>query len=147
MRTFPSRVFEVSVNHRGIITSATKGFYGSVTDQSIVKFDGAMTAMRDGCYDVFQYQLYDGKGGKVTMNGAYALCDNGYHPWPCLMYPSKDSISDADTDWSEMLESLRKDIECLFGQMKQEFAILKYGSRFNSLDPGRKCSHSINFCL
>jgi hypothetical protein len=33
-----------------------------------------------------------------------------------------------------MLESLRKDIECLFGHLKQEFAILKYGSRFNSLE-------------
>ena len=33
-----------------------------------------------------------------------------------------------------MVESLRKDVECLFGQMKQEFAILKYGSRFSSLE-------------
>ena len=33
-----------------------------------------------------------------------------------------------------MLESLRKDNEYLFDQMEQEFAILKYGSRFNSLE-------------
>jgi hypothetical protein len=29
---FPSRVFEVAVNRRGMIVSATKGFYGSVVD-------------------------------------------------------------------------------------------------------------------
>ena len=131
---FPSRVFEVSVNHRGMITSATRGFYGSVVDQSIVKFDGAMTAMRDGCYKDFRYSVYDKNGQRTVVRGAYALSDNGYHPWPSLMYPSKVAQSPEDSNWSEMLESLRKDIECLFGQMKQEFAILKYGSRFNSLE-------------
>jgi Plant transposon protein len=103
-------------------------------DQSIVKFDGAMTAMRDGCYKDFRYSVYDKDGKRTVVSGAYALSDNGYHPWPSLMYPSKDAQSVADRDWSEMLESLRKDIECLFGQLKQEFAILKYGSRFNSLE-------------
>ena len=51
-----------------------------------------------------------------------------------MMAPSKVAVDTQDYNWSEMLESLRKDIECLFGQMKQEFAILKYGSRFNSLE-------------
>jgi Plant transposon protein len=131
---FPSRVFEVSVNRRSIMTSATMGFYGSVVDQSIVKFDGAMTALRDGYYKDFRYSVYDKDGKRTVFSGAYALSDNGYHPWPSLMYPSKDAQSVADRDWREMSESLRKDIECLFGQLKQEFAILKYGSRFNSLE-------------
>ena len=51
-----------------------------------------------------------------------------------MMAPSKREVDVQDYNWSEMLESLRKDIECLFGMMKQEFAILKYGSRFNSLE-------------
>ena len=116
--------------------SPTEGFNGSVTvtDQSIVKFDGAITAMRDGWYKDFRFSVYDKDGARTVASGAYALCDNGYHPWPRLMYPSKVAQSEADSDWSEMLESLRKDIECLFCQMKQVFAILKYGCRFNSLE-------------
>ena len=51
-----------------------------------------------------------------------------------MMAPSKRAADVQDYNWSEMLESLRKDIECLFGMMKQEFAILKYGRRFNSLE-------------
>jgi Plant transposon protein len=86
---FPSRVFEVSVNHRGIITSATRGFYGSVVDQTIVKFDGAMTAMRDGCYKDFRYSVYDKDGKRTVVSGAYALSDNGYHPWPSLIVVSE----------------------------------------------------------
>jgi hypothetical protein len=30
-----SRVFEIAVNHCGIIVSATKGIYGSVSDKSM----------------------------------------------------------------------------------------------------------------
>ena len=116
------------------LCSATRAFYGSVVDQSIVKFDGAMTAMRDGCYKDFRFSVYDKDGKRIVVCGAYALSDNGYHPWPSLMYPSKVAKSQKDANWSEMAESLRKDIECLFGQMKQEFAILRYGSRFNSLE-------------
>lgn len=130
---FPSRVFEAAVNHRGIIVSATKGFYGSVSDKSIVKFDGAMMAMKNGLYDANRYEIYNEQGVIHTVEGAYNLCDNGYHKWSTMMEPSKNPDGVDDYNWTEMLESLRKDIECLFGELKQEFAILKYGSRFNDL--------------
>ena len=45
------------------------------------------------------------------MRGAYGLCDNGYLKWTTMMEPSKHSSNPAETAWSEMLESLRKDIE------------------------------------
>ena len=131
---FPSRVFEVAVNRRGMILASTKGFYGSVTDETIVKFDSAMVSMKEGCYSSYQYSLYDAEGTSQLVKGGYAICDNGYLKWPTMMAPSKTAVDDQDYNWSEMLESLRKDIECLFGMMKQEFAILKYGSRFNSLE-------------
>lgn len=130
---FPSRVFEAAVNHRGMILSATRGFYGSVSDKSIVKFDGAMMAMKKGMYDESKYELYDKDGKLYSAKGAYNLCDNGYHKWSTMMEPSKRPADDDDYNWTEMLESLRKDVEKLFGELKQEFAILKYGSRFNSL--------------
>ena len=130
---FPSRVFEAAVNHRGMIVSATKGFYGSVSDKSIVKFDGAMRAMKNGLYDGNTYQLYDDRGILYTAEGACNLCDNGYHKWSTMMEPSKRPADADDYNWTEMFKSLRKDVECLFGELKQEFAILKYGSRFNDL--------------
>ena len=130
---FPSRVFEAAVNHRGMIVSATKGFYGSVSDKSIVKFDGAMMAMKNGLYDANTYELYNDEGILYTVEGAYNLCDNGYHKWSTMMEPSKRPADVDDYNWTEMLESLRKDVECLFGELKQEFAVLKYGTRFNDL--------------
>jgi hypothetical protein len=50
-----------------------------------------------------------------------------------MMEPSKNPDGVDYHNSSEMLESLRKDVECLFGELKQEFGILKYGSRFNNL--------------
>ena len=35
--------------------------------------------------------------------------------------------------FSEWLESMRKDVECLFGIMKGRFFILRYGFRFYSI--------------
>jgi hypothetical protein len=98
-----------------------------------VKFDGAMMNMRNGLYSANRYQIYDENGVLMTVEGAYNLCDNGYHKWATMMEPSKRPADQDDYNWTEMLESLRKDVECLFGQMKQEFAILKYGCRFNDL--------------
>ena len=97
-------------------------------------FPCAMVGMRDGTYASYAYQVYDAQGELKNVNGGYCICDNGYLRWPTMMAPSKRAADVQDYNWSEMLESLRKDIECLFGMMKQEFAILKYGSRFNSLE-------------
>ena len=130
---FLSRVFEAAVNHRGMIVSATKGFYGSVSDKSIVKFDGAMMAMKNGMYDDNSYDKYNDDGVMMSVKGAYNLCDNGYHKWSTMMEPTKRPVDQDDYNWTEMLESLRKDVEKLFGELKQEFAILKYGSRFNDM--------------
>jgi hypothetical protein len=59
---FPSRVFEVAVNCQGMIVSATKGFYACVAEMTIVKFDSAMLAMKDGVYSEYEYLLYDAEG-------------------------------------------------------------------------------------
>ena len=91
---FPSRAFEVGTNHRRIISSVTKGFYGSVVDKTIVKFDGAVQAMRAGKYFSYEYELYAADGSKYVMRGGVFLLDNGYLQLPCMMErPCHDPIS------------------------------------------------------
>jgi hypothetical protein len=46
------------------------------------------------------------------------------------MEPSKAPENEDELRWSEMLESLRIDVECFFVILKNIFSILKYGSRF-----------------
>jgi Plant transposon protein len=100
---FPSRVFEVTINRRGMILSATKGFYGSVVDMTIVKFDSALVALRDGVYSEHEYLLYDAAGNANIVKGGYCIYDNGYLRWPTMMAPSKVAVGDQDYNWNEML--------------------------------------------
>ena len=56
-----------------------------------------------------------------------------YLRWPCLVNPHKDAIPGSPTmQWSAKLESVRKDIEGVFGILKKRFKFLK---NFNVLQP------------
>ncbi len=41
------------------------------------------------------------------------------------------AIDETDAKWSEMVESIRTDVECTFGRIKGWFRVLKYGFSFN----------------
>jgi hypothetical protein len=95
-----------------------------------VKFDETMRKIRDGMYASYTFEYYDSDGSVKVMSDVHTINDNGYLKWACMMEPSKHPESKEDFFYSEMLESLRKDVECVFGLLKAMFAILKYGSRF-----------------
>ena len=127
---YASLGYEVHCNHRLDILGGTPGFWGSVGDKSIIRFDGTMTEIRRGKYADIEYEIYSGVGDeKIVLHDVHTINDNGYHYWRYMMEPSKYSSTDDEAAWSELLESLRKDIERLFGILKQMFAIIKYGSR------------------
>jgi hypothetical protein len=66
--------------------------------------------------------------GEVTkaFNGVYLICDGGYHRWPCLMFPVKaGELGSPLMKFSKTLESVRKDIEDVFGILKRRFKFLK----------------------
>ena len=52
-----------------------------------------------------------------------------------LICPFKDQPDgSSETEWSGLLESLRKDVECLFGILKKRFMILKHSVRFHDIE-------------
>ena len=128
---FPTRAFQVMCNHRRMFLSATTGFYGGTNDLTIVKFDNNAVAIRRGMYRHLKTKVFNKDGEERDMQGGFLINDNGYHKWSTNMNPSKNPADEEEYRWSEMLESLRKDIECVFGAEKQMFAILKYGCRLN----------------
>ena len=58
---------------------------------------------------------------------------HGNGPYP----PVKDDITYEVITFSEWLESMRKDLECVFVILKGRLAILRYGLRFQSIS---KCN-------
>ena len=118
--------YEVSVDHRKKIIAATIGHPGCRNDKTTVKFDGFVTAIHDGrLYSDVEFDLKKNDGTTVKEKGLYLIVDGGYHKWRCLQCPLKHTSIPKDALWSKWVESVRKDVECVFGILKDRFRCLK----------------------
>ena len=66
--------------------------------------------------------------------GLYLIVDGGYPKWKCLQCPLKHSSLPKVKLWSGWVESVRKDIECVFGILKGRFRCLKLPIYYHSKD-------------
>lgn len=77
----------------------------------------------------FEVQNLDGTW--TECKGAWLICDNGYHLWRICQCPIKGAYTDIKIIWSSRFESVRKDVECVFGVLKMRFRILKAGFSYH----------------
>ena len=133
---FPTLAFQIIVNHRRRILHSTGAFLGATNDKSIARLDPAFTEIHEGsgCARDFKFNLFDSRGRTVEHKGAYLLVDGGYHKWSVLMDPIHRPTSRTEKDWTENLESFRKDVECTFGILKGRWRILKSGIRLQKAE-------------
>ena len=77
----------------------------------------------------------------LKFKGAYFISDGGYHRWPCLISnPFKHQPEGTDLEvWSQNIESVWKDIECVFGILKKRFLFLKHPIRIHSPHCIQRC--------
>jgi len=86
------------------------------------------------------------------LKGMYLICDNEYLTWLTMICPNAhfDSTS-LEGFFSTNLESMRKDVECMFGILKKRWRVLNNGILFCDIDVCNKvfttccCLH--NFLL
>jgi hypothetical protein len=130
----PVRTFQVTVGYNGEIYACTEGCKGRDPDIKITEHDPFLCSVRDDPkYTQFKWKYKSSTGEDCTMEGAWILVDGGYPDWIILQYPTKNSTRMEDIRWGKMLESLRKDVERVFGILKQRFVVLKKGLSFESL--------------
>ena len=73
----------------------------------------------DELYTKHEYDIYTSNSGIIQnklIQGCYLLCDNGYLNWVILQCPSTSFADGPLYYWSKRLETVRKDIECVFGR-------------------------------
>lgn len=128
----PTIAYQVIVDHAGRVLSCTAGFYGSLNDKTIVKFDGVVTRLRMGSHDRVKYTVHDEQGNAKERSGVWVMVDGGYCTWAVTMAASSTNPGKVYSAWRAKLESVRKDIECFFGRLKKRFAILKNALRLHS---------------
>lgn len=128
--------YNVSCGHDGYVFSSTPGTYGSCNDKTIIKFDDWIHRLRtDDLYTKIEYGLRNKRRNEVSepveengverVSGVYAIVDGGYHRWCTTMSAFRHISNKPYAEWREKMESVRKDIECVFGRVKGRFRILK----------------------
>jgi hypothetical protein len=129
----PTLSYSVSVDHTRRIQHSTRSFFGARNDKTTSLFDPWLTGVHSGILpksSVF-YELMNADGTFSSETVAWLICDGGYHKWATMICPYGATSVRAERLWSEMLESVRKDVECVFGIMKSRFRILRHGMRIH----------------
>ena len=123
---FTTLSYELTCDHTSKIIAVTKGHPGARNDKTIVLFNGFVSSIHSGeLYKDVKLKLKDLKGVEYEEKGAYLIVDGGYHKWRCLQCPLKHSAIPRESLWSEWVETVRKDVECVFGVLKGRFRCLK----------------------
>ena len=105
---------EVVCNCRKFIQSVSVGHPGTRNDKHIVRTDQTVMDLLEGnnWLNSKTWCSTGVNGTRKLHRGVYLICDGGYHRWPVLINPYKDTIpGSAIMKFSAKLESVRKDIE------------------------------------
>jgi len=123
---YPSIGYNVICDHLGRALALMPGVYGSINDKTIVKFDEAVEDVKTkSIFTDYTYEIRSEQGGKVYEKGVHIIVDGGYLKWEVLQCGLKTSSEPGYSEWRKRMESVRKDIECYFGRLKQRFKVLK----------------------
>ena len=100
--------------------------FGTRNDMEIVKSDPYIDLLTTNrLYTKTKWLYYDTSGNVCREKGMYLICDNGYLRWPTTICPfTQVKVSSAEGYFSTNIESVRKDVECTFGILKERWRIL-----------------------
>jgi len=126
---YPSVANELVSGHDRKILAVSCGHPGKRNDKTIARVDDAVQHLAPGgaswLSDKKWYtKLMDGSVKEFV--GYYFISDGGYMRIPQLLFPTKHGDpNDPHMNWSRWVESIRKDVECVFGSLKKRFKWLK----------------------
>ena len=134
----PARTYNLTVSHSKLILCSTTGHPSTWNDKTLVLYDPLISGVHDGSiHEDFEFKLLEmrsnGEIHEVVYQGVWFMVDNGYLNWSCTVPPVKNATTYETIRFSEWLESMRKDVECTFGILKQRFSILRYGIRLGCI--------------
>jgi hypothetical protein len=133
--SYPSLAFECITDYDRRILGVCGPQFGSNNDKHIVKIDKNIHFVNVGWLSQVKWKYYSKDGSVSTSTGAYVICDNGYICWLTTICPfmSAQTNSPLEDYFSTTLESLRKDVECVFGILKARWASLDKGFKYRKM--------------
>ena len=128
---YPTLATQAIVDHNRRILFLSELYDGRENDKNITSDDDFTYDIMNGKFNGVKYKLYDEHGVLRTCEGAYILVDGGYQNIAVFMDPMHNANGHKQVHWSEFLESVRKDVECCFGILKNRFRILRNGLQYD----------------
>ena len=121
----PTLVCNDICDHSGRALALMPGAYGTINDKTIVRSDEAVETVKTGnLFKNFRYQIHRPDGTSFFTKGVYLIVNGGYLRWKCLQCGLKYWNDENYVMWRRRMKSVRKDIECYFGRLKQRFKVL-----------------------
>ena len=77
--------------------------------------------MKGGKLKDVKYGLEDADGNEYIGQGGFNITDGGFNKTTTFICPISDSFERAEVYFSEFLESIRKDIECVNALLKNRY--------------------------
>jgi hypothetical protein len=133
--SYPSLAFECITDFDRRILGVFGPQFGSQNDKHVVKLDPNIRAINEGWLSKVNWQYYSEDGTISTATGVYVICDNGYICWPTTICPYMRSNTNNRLEdyFSTRIESVRKDVECVFGILKARWACLDNGFKYREM--------------
>ena len=129
---FPTLAWMVIVDHNRKIMHCSSSIWGAENDIGICNNDLLVQEIINGKLQDVEYNLFNQYGQPIKMKGGYIIVDGGFQKLPCFIDPDHNAYEEKHLYWSEWLESVRKDVECTFGCLKQRFRFFKNGIRYHN---------------
>jgi hypothetical protein len=128
----PTLMFTVIVDHHGRVRGVCGPHPGTRNGITAVEMNPVVAGLQRGTLlPEFQFRTRTQGGGSKQHTGAYLIADGGFLRWRVLQCPLKWCVAASKAAWSKFIESVRKDVECIFGRIKGRFRTLKIPSRFH----------------
>jgi hypothetical protein len=115
-------------------TNCFVGSAGSNNDLTTLRLSNFVHRILNGTSGMFTFNI-----SGETFTRKYYLADGIYPPWSIFATPTSNPISTGEKRYVRRQESCRKDVERLFGVVKQRFKIMRSGNRIEYRDKTFLC--------
>lgn len=122
-------LYQVIVTHFKWVIDVDGSYYGSLPDSLTVKYNTFIEDLKDKkIYKDLTYKIKTGLGvdDYIELSSCYVIVDGGYIEWVETIcgYPGAE-CNRTKFKFSDWIGSVRKDVECFFGILKNRFRFLK----------------------
>ena len=137
--SYPSVAFQCITDFDRRIMVISRAQFGTRNDISITRRDHNVHSIVNDWYKDMEWEYFNEEGEVKRDKGVYLICDGGYVKQQTSICPFESARLDTlEGYFSTNLESVRKDVECVFGILKKRWKILDHGFQYRSISTCEK---------